>query len=69
MKGKMRVFFVLLIVGLFTPTHALSQGMSTEEIIKELRILKGKITKLEAELAKKDQEIESAPVYAGAHGS
>ena len=58
MKGKMRVFFVLLIVGLFTPTHALSQGMSTEEIIKELRILKGKITKLEAELAKKDQEIE-----------
>jgi uncharacterized protein YlxW (UPF0749 family) len=58
MKSKMSVVFVLLIVGLFVPTHALSQDMSKDEIIKELNTLKERITKLEAELANKDQEIE-----------
>jgi hypothetical protein len=58
MKGKMRIVFVLLMVGLSSPTHAFSQGMSKDEIIKELNILKARLKKLESELHDKDREIQ-----------
>ena len=58
MKRRTVIVVLLIIMGLISPSNALCEGMSNEEIIKELRALKERITKLEVELAKKDQEIE-----------
>jgi len=58
LKRSMTVVFVLLIMGLVIGTGVPCQGMSNDEIMKELRELKERINKLEQALAKKDKEIE-----------
>ena len=58
LKRSMTVIFMVLIMGLVIIPSVPCQGMSNDEIVKEIKKLKERINKLEQELTKKDKEIE-----------
>jgi hypothetical protein len=58
MQKWMRLFLVLVVVGLLFPLQAFCGGaMSNEQIVEELKALRDRITELENQVRKKDQEI------------
>jgi hypothetical protein len=58
-KYAVATFLLLIAIGFLFPGTGMCQEMSSAEIMKELKALKERIVKLEKELAKKDNEMES----------